>query len=393
MASAGKRKREATKSQSLKKKTKLAIEYDYRTTKSGTTRRRRKGTKHWQATCADCKNAAPKYGHYGDDGVTPKRRWCKPCADKNHPDEYQDFHEKCEDCNASPNYGTYGDDGVTQKRRWCKPCADKNHPDEYQDFTKKCEDCKEAAPTYGTYGDDGVTQKRRWCKPCADKNHPDEYRDFTKKCEDCKEAQPTYGTYGDDGVTPKRRWCKPCTDKNHADEYIDFRAKCTQPRCLKLARVGQFCIRHHPDYIEAHAGCSKIGCEFIDRFSTEMGIQGKVLHKHYTGGSVVGDEHKIEDTNWACDGYIATGVLFENELPIALEFLGDYWHGNPAIYAADKEHPVTKKRMGDILKETMDRLDAIHDLGYRVVYIWESDFNAWKKQAVRSLRSYCTILD
>ena len=33
----------------------------------------------------------------------------------------------------------------------------------------------------------------------------------------------------------------------------------------------------------------------------------------------------------------------------------------------------------------------LSDLGFTVVYIWESDFNAWQKQVVRSLWSFCHV--
>ncbi len=58
------------------------------------------------------------------------------------------------------------------------------------------------------------------------------------------------------------------------------------------------------------------------------------------------------------------------------EYLGDYWHGNP-----NKFHPMdinqwTKKSFGELYKQTILRLDQLKNIGYKINYIWESD---WKK--------------
>ena len=56
------------------------------------------------------------------------------------------------------------------------------------------------------------------------------------------------------------------------------------------------------------------------------------------------------------------------------EYLGDYWHGNMAKYNSNYLHPVIKKSMRELNKNTMERLNNFKQYGYRVIYIWESDF-------------------
>ena len=61
------------------------------------------------------------------------------------------------------------------------------------------------------------------------------------------------------------------------------------------------------------------------------------------------------------------------------EFLGNYWHGNPKLYDADKIHPKTKITFGKMYKNTMTRLKKIKSLGYNIKYIWENDWNNFKR--------------
>jgi len=61
------------------------------------------------------------------------------------------------------------------------------------------------------------------------------------------------------------------------------------------------------------------------------------------------------------------------------EYLGDYWHGNPNTMS-----PLTKIAGGNMTCQqayeyTFKRFSDIKSLGYNIKYIWESDWNAWKK--------------
>lgn len=76
--------------------------------------------------------------------------------------------------------------------------------------------------------------------------------------------------------------------------------------------------------------------------------------------------------NKRCDGYDPkTNTIYE--------FLGDYWHGNPEKYPHEKIHPVRKKTFGQLYKKTFENFDALLDLGYRVKYVWESDWEDYKR--------------
>jgi hypothetical protein len=64
---------------------------------------------------------------------------------------------------------------------------------------------------------------------------------------------------------------------------------------------------------------------------------------------------------------------------IVYEFLGDWWHGNPAVFNREEIHPFIKKSYGELYKNTLDKIKELKKLGYKVRYIWEKDWNDWKK--------------
>jgi hypothetical protein len=57
-----------------------------------------------------------------------------------------------------------------------------------------------------------------------------------------------------------------------------------------------------------------------------------------------------------------------------LEYLGDFWHGNPNLYSRSEINILNKKSYGQLYDETLRRFDNLRLLGYDVKYIWESDW-------------------
>ena len=58
-----------------------------------------------------------------------------------------------------------------------------------------------------------------------------------------------------------------------------------------------------------------------------------------------------------------------------MEFYGDFWHGNPKLYAKTTINPVTDCTMGDLYEKTMDKQKYLEDRGYTYRCIWENDFD------------------
>lgn len=76
--------------------------------------------------------------------------------------------------------------------------------------------------------------------------------------------------------------------------------------------------------------------------------------------------------------YIVDG--YDPETNTIYEFLGDYWHGNPDKHNPMNIHPRTKITFGEIYKNTFNRLNKLKSFGYDVKYIWETDWNKFKKR-------------
>lgn len=57
------------------------------------------------------------------------------------------------------------------------------------------------------------------------------------------------------------------------------------------------------------------------------------------------------------------------------EFLGDFWHGNPKKYDATAFNNVTKTTFGQLYANTLNRTNNLIKAGYKVICLWESDFN------------------
>ncbi|MCK5021415.1 MAG: zinc-ribbon domain-containing protein [Candidatus Peribacteraceae bacterium] len=70
---------------------------------------------------------------------------------------------------------------------------------------------------------------------------------------------------------------------------------------------------------------------------------------------------------------------FDPETNTVYEFLGDFWHGNPKVFSAEEINPVNKKPFGQLHQETLERITTLKENGYKVVYIWENDFNKVSK--------------
>lgn len=70
--------------------------------------------------------------------------------------------------------------------------------------------------------------------------------------------------------------------------------------------------------------------------------------------------------------FIADAIDIESK--IVYEFYGDYWHGNPEVHNSDTINKSTKCTFGELYQRTLLREEAIKNLGYTLVTIWERDY-------------------
>jgi len=57
------------------------------------------------------------------------------------------------------------------------------------------------------------------------------------------------------------------------------------------------------------------------------------------------------------------------------EFYGDYWHGNPLKFSSHSINSVKDKTFGELYQATLAREQLIVQAGYKIISIWELDWN------------------
>ena len=113
-------------------------------------------------------------------------------------------------------------------------------------------------------------------------------------------------------------------------------------------------IRGHGCPLCASTSISLVSQKWLSKFDIDLKKEHKIPHN--LGYYVV-------------DGYDPiTNTVYE--------FYGDYWHGNPKCFDSNKINPSLDKKFGELYNNTILREQALKDLGYNLITIWESDFYA-----------------
>jgi hypothetical protein len=70
---------------------------------------------------------------------------------------------------------------------------------------------------------------------------------------------------------------------------------------------------------------------------------------------------------------------YDSKTNTIYEFLGDYWHGNPIRHNPNEINKKCHKTFGELYKNTFKKFEKLKMLGYKILYIWETDWNKFKK--------------
>ena len=70
---------------------------------------------------------------------------------------------------------------------------------------------------------------------------------------------------------------------------------------------------------------------------------------------------------------------FSRKLNKIFSFHGDYWHGNPKIFKAEKYNKTCKKTFGELYKNTVKKTKLLEKEDYVVEEMWENDWKLYKK--------------
>ena len=87
------------------------------------------------------------------------------------------------------------------------------------------------------------------------------------------------------------------------------------------------------------------------------------------------DNRQVRIKNFKLDG-IKNNKIFE--------FLGDYYHGNPQKYNMIEINEKSKKTFGYLYNKTIEKFNKLNTLGYSIYYMWENDWNLWKRKKIRT---------
>ena len=77
----------------------------------------------------------------------------------------------------------------------------------------------------------------------------------------------------------------------------------------------------------------------------------------------------------------------------AIEFHGDYWHGNPKTYKETDVIALGSITAGDKWKQDAERISMIESTGIEVLVIWESDYLKDKEGTLEKCRSFLGLSD
>lgn len=143
---------------------------------------------------------------------------------------------------------------------------------------------------------------------------------------------------------------------------------------------GYFLKQEFMDYFfisESHV--SKVKRRFNIKEKNRDTIERKFLEEYYKEYNLELEyQFYIKEIKVRCDGYCASTNTI-------IEFLGDYFHGNPLTKNEEEINVFNKKSMKQLYIETFERFDEIVKHGFKIIYIWESDY---KKDGLKGIKEY-----
>jgi hypothetical protein len=152
---------------------------------------------------------------------------------------------------------------------------------------------------------------------------------------------------------------------------------------VRLKTKDGYCTKCHPDYIETGSGCSKEACRFIDRLQIELGV--RIQHKHANPETKVFEGVEHRPAEWPQKG--VDGFYVDSDgTYTAIEYLGNIYHGHPDLWEKTK-WTRNKKTCQENFEDTEKKLRKLKSLGYRVIYIWSSEYKNIK--GLQSTMSIC----
>ena len=182
----------------------------------------------------------------------------------------------------------------------------------------------------------------RGCPMCANENNKSNTEEFIERSKE-KHGNNRYNYSKVEYVNAITNVCITCPIHNHGDFFQGpsehLRGKGC-PRCVNRT--------------------SKPAQSWLE----SLGINNLI----YDDG--INSEYSILGTRYSADGY-------DPDTNTIYEFHGDYWHGNPDVFNPEEYNKSTKCSYGELHRRTLEKKNALINLGYNYIEMWEND---WKKQ-------------
>jgi hypothetical protein len=124
--------------------------------------------------------------------------------------------------------------------------------------------------------------------------------------------------------------------------------------------------------------------QIICRLHNNTFYQKPSNHLQGQGCPKCGDNFGIKENKWLdlygikerqvrIGRYIVDG--YDPITKTVYEFNGDFWHGNPDIFESGDYNNVLKTTFGELYEKTIRKEVELKNMGYKVISIWENDFN------------------
>jgi hypothetical protein len=189
----------------------------------------------------------------------------------------------------------------------------------------------------------------------------------------------THGKFNQtpDGHINGKHGCPKCYTKNSKKFQSQFLAEC---QLVHGNKYDYSRTNYVNDRIKIEIMCKKHGSFFQRPNSHVFSGQGcpkcanrisvsEIKFLDLIGIPEENRQYIIPKTRYEVDGFdVSTNTIYE--------FLGDYWHGNPTKYLKTKTiSKKSKTTFGELYKNTINRFNHINSMGYKIKYLWESDWS------------------
>ena len=222
--------------------------------------------------------------------------------------------------------------------------------------------CGECYKHFGKYGSNN---------PFFGKHHSKEtIEDLKAKCSESSKKMWENSEYRKkviEGATGLKRSeeFKETQRKNALKQFKDINQREIRSEKMKETwKSGRIVYTEHPSINR-----SKIEKEFISK-----------LEEKIPNGLITESSIKYIDNN--SNRWLFPDIIYKNYI---IEFNGDYWHANPKKFKADDLIDKKGITAQEQWEEDKRKKEIYESLGYKVIYVWESDFKENKEEILNKI--------